>query len=138
MDELTVAQVNTHMAEGASHGVEKHQVAGFEFVTVDGLGGFGLFVCATWQHQTNGLLVHVAHKSAAIETGILIGTATAVRHAQETHGLDHQIGGSAAHELARLYELIAQLGSKAFLQGLTVQFVVARGSRRGKTGPNHH
>ena len=80
MDEFSVSQVNAHVAEGTAHGVEKNQVAGFEFVAVDGLCSFGLLIGATRQHQANGLLVQVTHKSAAIEAGVLVGATTTVRH----------------------------------------------------------
>jgi hypothetical protein len=35
VDELVVAHVDAHVAEGAAQGVEKHQVTGLQFTTVD-------------------------------------------------------------------------------------------------------
>ena len=39
VDELAFTNVNAHVAEGASHGVEKHEVAGLELAAVNRLSG---------------------------------------------------------------------------------------------------
>ena len=96
MDELAVANVDAHMAEGAAHGVEEHQVAGLEFVAVDLFRGCRLLLGAAWQHQANRLGVHGAHKTTAIKAGFGAVAATLIGHAQETHGVADQLGSLGA------------------------------------------
>jgi hypothetical protein len=91
MDELVVPHIDTHMAEGLTHGVEEHQVTGLQILLVDFFRDGGLFTGATRQDLTHGLLKHGAHKPTAIKTCAGVGSPTAIGHAQKSHGIDHQV-----------------------------------------------
>ena len=105
VDELVVTHVDAHVAESLPHGVEEHQVAGLQILFVDFLSGGGLLTGATGQHLAHGLFEHGADKAAAIEAGVSIGASTAVGHAQECHGIDHQVGGTVAYRLTHLVHM---------------------------------
>ena len=72
VDELALADVDAHMAEGAAHGVEEHQVAGLEFLAVDFLAGSGLLFGAARKQVADRLGVHRAHEAAAVEAGFAV------------------------------------------------------------------
>ncbi len=69
VDEFAVANVNAHMAEGAPHGVEEHQVAWVQVVAVNFFGRCCLFVGSAGQQTPNRRFVNVAHKAAAVKAG---------------------------------------------------------------------
>ena len=91
MDKPAFAHINTHMAESATHGVEKHQVTRFEFGFLYVLGHGGLLLSAARQDQPNGLLIHGAHKATAVKAGLHRVTAALVGHTQKTHGIDDEL-----------------------------------------------
>ena len=80
MNELTVADIDAYMAEGALHGVEKHQVAWFELASIDFFCDFGLVLSPAGQNQANGLFKHVANKATAIKSFFFRNAATFVGH----------------------------------------------------------
>ena len=90
MNEFTVTHINTNMAEGSFQGVEKNQIARFEFTAADFFCDFGLFFCSSGQNQAHRLFIHVAHKAAAIKAFFFAGTAPFVGHTQKPHGLHDQ------------------------------------------------
>jgi hypothetical protein len=102
VDEFAVADINADMAESAAHGVEKHQVAGLQVVFVDALGGGSLLFGAARQQEADALLVNGADKAAAVKTGFGGVAAALVGHAQETHGVDDQLGSLVADVLANM------------------------------------
>lgn len=105
MDELALANVNAYMAERASHGVEKYQIAGFEFFFGNGGGGGRLIGCAARQHVAARFLESGPNKTAAVKAGFGRGAAIAVVHPQKGHGLTNQIGCGRAHTVTRLLKL---------------------------------
>ena len=108
------------MAEGAAHGVEEHQVTGLQLGLVDGLGGGGLFVGAAGEQQANGLLVHGAHKTAAVKTRVH-GVATAgVWNTHKTHGVEHDARRLVGHAVAH----IVQPGQQIFICQQAVHVVL--------------
>lgn len=102
MNELAIANVDTYMAEGSAHGIEKNQIARTKFFTPDDRGGSGLLFCPSRQHQTNGSFVHGAHKTAAIESDRCIASPALVGNAQKTHGGHDQIRGRVGHRISHL------------------------------------
>ena len=80
MDKFVVTHVDAHMAEGLSHGVEEHQVAGLQIFFVYFFSGVCLFTRAAGQYFAQSLLIHRSHKTAAIKT-VVVGAAATVRNA---------------------------------------------------------
>ena len=79
VDEAAFSHIDAHMAEGAAHGVEEHQVAGLELVLLDRFEvlGPGLLVGPARQHQPHAHLKDVAREAAAVKA-VLDGGAARV------------------------------------------------------------
>ena len=80
MDKFVITHVNAHVAEGLSHGVEEHQVAGLQIFFVYFFSGIRLFACAAGQDLTQSLFVHGSDETAAIKA-VVVGATAAVRNA---------------------------------------------------------
>jgi hypothetical protein len=113
--------------EGATHGVEEHQVTGLQLAALDlyQAGHRRLLVGAARQHQADAHLEHMTGEAAAIEAGLGRGAAAAVAYADEIHRRDHHVGGLVVHasDQARLGRCRAGRSSR-----------VGRGRRRGNRG----
>jgi hypothetical protein len=108
VDELVVADVDAHVAEGAPQGVEEHQVARLQLALVDLLGGRRLLVRAAGQHEANSLFVDRLDEAAAVEAAAVDGTAASpIGHAQESHRGDHQLRGPVRHVVRALRDPLA-------------------------------
>ena len=86
VDELMVAQIDADVRERTAHGVEKHQVARFEFVL--GYRGAGLadFARTVRQDQAQALAVNVSDESRTVEAGLGFVAATMVADADQIAG----------------------------------------------------
>ena len=111
MNELAFTYVDANMAEGAAHGVEEHQITGFEVIAVDLLSGMGLLGSDTRKYLANRLCIDGANQSAAIKAGFGAGTTQAIRNTQEPHGRNDQVRGFFSHVLTGFaYETSRFLG----------------------------
>ena len=130
MDELAIAHVDADVAECAAHGVEEHQVAGLQVVFVNFLGGCSLLGGLAGQQQAGRLLVNGTHKTAAVKAGVCLGAAAFVRHAQKSHGVHYQLGGSRSH----LVTHITNAGQKATVVDQPGDFVIVGSGGGGGFG----
>ena len=80
MDKFVVTHVDTYVAEGLSHGVEEHQVAGLQIFFVYFFSGVCLFTRTAGQHFAQSFLVHGSDKTAAIKA-VIVGATATVRYA---------------------------------------------------------
>ena len=119
MNELAIAHINANVAVGPVHGVEKHQIAGYQFFFVDALRVSGLLFGFAGKHQSDGLLEYGFDKAAAVKTGFYRAAPALVRHAQKSHGVNHQLRGFVGDALAGL----RHLRKHAFVGQPVVKFV---------------
>lgn len=87
MDELVVAKIDPYMRKGAPHGIEKHQIAGFQFVTSNDFPGFTHFSGAARKDKAQTLAKYMADEARAIESGFRRTAATSISYAQQVQGL---------------------------------------------------
>ena len=105
MNELAVPQVDAHVAEGAFHRVEEHQVTRLEFRAVYRFGDLGLLVGPARQDLAHRSLEHGAHQTRAVEPGFCAAAAVPIGHTHESHGVHHQFGGPVSNVLPGLPNL---------------------------------
>ena len=122
MDKLAVPDVNTDVAEGAPHCVEKYQITGLQFFSVNQLRGRCLLIGAARQHQTDGLAINGTHQTAAIKARFSTVSTAAIWHAQKPHGSHDQIRGAIDHAVAHGIQLEQQgfLGADGELGSIRV------------------
>jgi len=121
MNEFAVAQVDTNVAVGTPHGVEKYEITGLQLGLVDPGGGGSLFFGAAGKDQARGFLKHGTYEAAAIKTRFSGISASAVRYPQGIHGIYHEIRSTVGGLLNR----VAEFGDQAFLEQQFVDFILS-------------
>ena len=106
MDELTFADVNADMAERAAHGVEENEVTGLHVSPGNRLGDGSLLGSPTRQDQADGLVVHGANESAAIESGFGVVATATVRDTQKSQRVDHQGRGAVSYSVLDTFDAV--------------------------------
>jgi len=94
MEEVVVAEVDTNMGEGSTHGVEEYEIAGLQLTLVDNVANLALFAGGTGQKQAKRIFVDQLNKAAAIESTFSTGAATAVVDTNQLQALEDQILGA--------------------------------------------
>ena len=94
MEEVVVAEIDTYMGEGATHGVEENQITGLQLGGVDTLADLAHFGSGAGQLGAEAVFEHQTNKAAAIETAIFVIATKPVTDANQLESLqDHVLRG---------------------------------------------
>ena len=91
MQEAAITEVNSDMGEGASHRVEKDEIARLELLAIDDIADLALFVGGSRQQLAEGLPENDLDIAAAVQTRIRIRAAAPVIDADKLQSLEDQV-----------------------------------------------
>ena len=95
VQEVAVTKVNADVRESPAHGVEEHEITGFEFVQGNMLANLALLAGGARQVGTDAFLEHHLHETAAVEAGFDVAATHAISHANELQAFENDVLGSA-------------------------------------------
>ncbi|MNL47019.1 hypothetical protein D3C87_1697830 [compost metagenome] len=120
MHEAVVAQIDAHVGVAAAHSVEEDQVAGLQFVLVDGDALLGDLGGVAGKLEAQRTLGRIGDQAAAVKSGIGGVAAEAVADAQVIQGFaDHGVVGVDARvgSLALALEFLYHQESDGIIGG---------------------
>ena len=101
VDEMIVAKIDADMRKLAVQGVEKHQIAGTQFIVVERLAEVTHADTAARQFDAEGVVIYMRDESAAIEAAVGIVAAVAIRYTHQALCIVGQVGDGGVTGRAR-------------------------------------